>query len=58
MKNSGFKHSEVFNLIVNREAGYFADCVKKVKILAICRKHSEAVDAIYTELIGLDIFEQ
>lgn len=57
VKNPGFKQSEIYNLIVEKEVSYSLDPSKKDKILDILSKHFTAIDDLFVELNALDIFE-
>ncbi|KAI5170289.1 hypothetical protein PAEPH01_1309 [Pancytospora epiphaga] len=53
LKNPGLKYMEVFNMIIKKEN----NIIKEDKLYEVCKKHSKAVEDIYTLLLGLDIYE-
>ncbi|KAI4291512.1 hypothetical protein PAPHI01_0786 [Pancytospora philotis] len=54
LKNPGLKHAEVFNLVLER-----VGCpAQRAKLQEVCRKHYQAINEIFTELLALDIFDQ
>lgn len=57
IKNSGFKNSEVLNMLIQTFGFEKIDGVTKGKIEKILSKHCEAINQIYIDFIGLDIFE-
>lgn len=58
VQNSGFKQSEIFSLIVEKLVCGTADPVRKDKLYAICRRHSESIEKMYMNLLCLDIYDQ
>lgn len=56
LKNSSLKHSEMFNAVAQRLFHSGFDKTKKERMLQIIRKHADAVDEVFVELLSLDIF--
>lgn len=58
IKNSGFKASEILNRIVSTFIDRKVDKKRKGKLIEIISKHCEAIDDIYIELMGLELFKK
>lgn len=58
IKNSGFKASEILNRIVSIFIDRKVDTKRKGKLIEIISKHCEAIDDIYIELMGLELFKK
>lgn len=58
IKNSGFKSSEVLNKITDAFDDRKLDKQRKEKLREIIKKHCDAIDEIYIELLGLEIFKK
>lgn len=58
VQNPGLKQSEIFNLMVEAQVCGTQDPVRKDKLHAICRKHYDSLDRMYTTLLSLDIYEE
>lgn len=54
LKCSGYKHADVFSLVVQRELPFVSDKARKKRILDILRKHAVGIESVYEELLGTE----